>query len=130
MLGVSGLADKLRRFQKPNGEPYVIYGDPAYGLTRNILAPYRGVRLTDDQQEFNSQMSKVRTCVEWGFGKICQLFAFLDFKKNLKLLLQPIGEYYLVAVILVNCHTCFYGSQTAAYFDLDPPMLETYLSNH
>ena len=130
MLGVSGLADKLRRFQKPNGEPYIIYGDPAYGLTRNILAPYRGVRLTDDQQEFNSQMSKVRTCVEWGFGKICQLFAFLDFKKNLKLLLQPIGKYYLVAVIPVNCHTCLYGSQTAAYFDLDPPMLETYLSNH
>ena len=75
------MADKLRRFQNPNGEPYTINGDPAHGLTRNILAPYRGVRLTDDQQEFNSQMSKVRTCVEWGFGKICQLFAFLDFKK-------------------------------------------------
>ena len=103
---------------------------PNIGLTRNILAPYRGVRLTDDQQEFNSQMCKLRTCVECGFGKICQLFAFLDFKKNLKLLLRPISKYYLVAVILVNCHTCLYGSQTAAYFDLDPPMLETYLSNH
>ena len=129
-LGVSGLADKLRRFQRPNGEPYVIYGDPAYGLSRNILAPYRGVRLTDDQQEFNSQMSKMRCCVEWGFGKISQLFAFLDFKKNLKVLLQPIGKYYLVAVILINCHTCLYGSQTGTYFNLDPPTLETYLSNH
>lgn len=95
MLGVSGLAEKLRRFQRPNGEPYIIYGDPAYGLTRNILAPFRGVRLTDDQQELNSRMSKLRVSVEWGFGKICQLFAFLDFKKNLKILLQPIGKYYL-----------------------------------
>lgn len=52
MLGVSGLSSKLNRLQKPNGEPYVIYGDPAYGLTRNILAPYRGAQITDDQQEF------------------------------------------------------------------------------
>ena len=124
------MAAKLRRFQNPNGEPYTINGDSAHGLTRNILAPYRGVRLTDDQQEFNSQMSKVRTCVEWGFWKICQLFAFLDFKKNLKLLLQPIGKYYVVAVILVNFHTCLYGFQTGAYFDLDQPTLEHYLSNH
>lgn len=84
MLGVSGLAEKLRRFQRPNGKPYIICDDPAYGLTRNILAPFRGVGLTDDQQEFNSRMSKLRVSVEWGFGKICQLFAFLDFKKNLK----------------------------------------------
>ena len=129
MLGVSGLADKLGRFQRPNGEPYVIYGDPAYGLTRNILAPFRGVRLTDDQQEFNSRMSKLRVSVEWGFGKICQLFAFLDFKKNLKILLQPIGKYYLVAAVLANCHTCLYGSQTSTFFGLDPPELEDYLSN-
>ena len=129
MLGVSGLAKKLGQFQRPNGEPYIIYGGPAYGLTRNILAPFRGIRLTDDQQEFNSRMSKLRVSVEWGFGKICQLFAFLDFKKNLKILLQPIGKYYLVAVVLANCHTCLYGSQTSTFFGLDPPVLEDYLSN-
>ena len=129
MLGVSGLAEKLERFQRPNGEPYIIYGNPAYGLTRNILAPFRGVRLTDDQQEFNSRMSKLRVLVEWGFGKICQLFAFLDFKKNLNILLQPIGKYYLVAAVLANCHTCLYGSQTSTFFGLDPPELEDYLSN-
>ena len=63
MLGVSGLAEKLGRFQRPNGETYIIYGDPAYGLTRNILVPFRGVRLTDDQQEFNSRMNKLRVSV-------------------------------------------------------------------
>ena len=121
MLGVSGLAEKLGRFQRPNGEPHIIYGDPAYRLTSNILAPFRGVRLIDDQQEFNSRMSKLRVPVEWGFSKICQLFAFLDFKKNLKILLQPIGKYYLVAAVLANCHTCLYGSQTSTFFGLDPP---------
>lgn len=129
MLGVSGLTDKLSRFQTPTGEPYVVYGDPAYGLTRNIIGPFRGAHITDDEQAFNTEMSKVRTCVEWGFGKICQNFAYLDFKKNLKVLLQPVGKYYLVASILINCHTCLYGSQTSTFFDLDPPSLETYLCN-
>ncbi|KXJ13842.1 protein ALP1-like isoform X2 [Exaiptasia diaphana] len=129
MLGESGLADKLRPLQRPNGEPYVIYGDPAYGLTRNILAPFRGAQLTHDQQEFNRRMSKLRVAVEWGFGKICQQFAFLDFKKNMKVLLQPVGKYYVVAALLTNCHTCLYNSQTGRYFELYPPSLEDYLSN-
>lgn len=130
MLGVSGLANKLRQFQRPNGQPYIIYGDPAYGLTRNILAPYRGAHLTRDQQEFNSRMSKLRVSVEWGFGKICTLFAFLDFKKNNKILLQPLGKYYVVAALLTNCHTCLYGSQTGRFFALDSPPIENYLSNN
>ena len=54
--------------------------------------------------------------MEWGFGKISQLFAYLDFKKNLKLL-------------LINCHTCLYGSVTSSFFNVEPPSLEVYLSN-
>ena len=80
----------------PNGEPYVIYGDPAYGITRHIIAPFRGAHLTDEQEEFNARMSNVRECVEWGFGKIVQQFAYLDFKKNLKILLQPVAKFYIV----------------------------------
>ena len=53
ILGESGQADKLQRVQRPNGEPYVIYGDPAYGLDLNILSPFRGANLTAEQQEFN-----------------------------------------------------------------------------
>jgi len=41
MLGVSGLTEKLRRFQGPGGTPYVMHGDPAYGLTRNIIALFQ-----------------------------------------------------------------------------------------
>ena len=129
MLGESGLNHILQRFRKPNGEPYIIYGDPAYGITRNILAPFRGAHLTANQQEFNSQMSKVRCSVEWGFGKIIQNFTYLDFKKNLKVLLQPVAKYYVVGVLLTNCHTCLYGSPTSTFFNLDPPSLETYLRN-
>ncbi|KAK3734504.1 hypothetical protein QZH41_010192 [Actinostola sp. cb2023] len=129
MLGMSDLLPELQRLVKPNGEPYVLYGDPAYGISQNILAPFRGANLTADEQEFNRAMSKVRVSVEWGFGKIVQNFAFLDFKKNLKVLLQPVAKYYLVSTILTNCHTCLYGSLVSSFFDLNPPSLESYLSN-
>ena len=95
MLAQSGLHEKLINITKPNGDLYVLYGDPAYGLTQNILAPFRGAHLTVQQMQFNKRMSKVRISVEWGFGKISQLFAFLDFKKNMKVLLQPVGKYCL-----------------------------------
>ena len=129
MLGASGLAQKLRRFQQPNGQPYVIYGDPAYGVSRNILAPFRGAQLTRQQQDFNKSMSRVRISVEWTFGKICQYFSYIDFKRNNKVLRQPVAKYYLVAALLTNCHTCLYGSLTSTFFNVDPPSLETYLAN-
>lgn len=74
MLNKSGLTPKLARLVKPNGDPCVIYGDPAYGLNRNIISPFRGANLTDQQQDFNSAMSKVCTSMEWGFGKTIQYF--------------------------------------------------------
>ena len=109
-------------------DSHVIYGDPPYGISRNILAPFRGAQVTA-QVIFNKNMSKVRISVEWSFGKICQYFAYLDFKKNFKILMQPVAKYYLVASVLINCHTCLYGSLTGSYFGLHPPTLETYLSN-
>lgn len=72
-------------------------------------------------------MSPVRECVEWQFGKVVALWAFLDYKKNLKLELQQIGLYYFCGVLFTNCHTCLYGSQTSDYFGVAPPSIELYL---
>ena len=115
ILAESGLLGKLCQFTKSNGEPYVIYGDPAYGITAQVLSPYRTNNLTAAQQEFNRRMSAVRVSVEWTFGKVLQYFSFLDYKKNHKVLLQPTGKYYLVGALLTNCHTCLYGSQTSSF---------------
>ena len=70
-------------------------------------------------------MSKVCESVEWSFGKVVQYFAFLDFRKNLEVLLQPVGKYYtcMVGSLLINCHTCLYGSVTFSYFGLQLPLL-------
>lgn len=110
-----------------DGEAMQLYGDPAYGVHQYLLSPFRGAQLTQEQNLFNKKMSAVRECVEWGFGKIVGNFAFLDFKKNLKLMLQPVGRYYLVGGLLTNVHTCLYGSQTSSYFNMNPPTLEQYL---
>jgi len=79
------------------------------------------------ERQFNNSMRKARIAVEWTFSKIVKEFAFLNFDKNLKIYLQPVGMYYLVAGILTNCHTCLYGSQTSKYFNCCPPNLEEYL---
>ena len=129
MLAESGLAQKLTQYNQPNGQPYVIYGDPAYGISRNILSPFRGAQPTTEQQQFNKSMSQVRICVEWAFGKICQYFTYVDFKRNNKVLQQPIGKYYNVAALLTNCHTCLHGSPTSSYLMISPPSLESYLLN-
>lgn len=90
ILFESDLYSKLERLVGEHH--YVIYGDPAYPLRHLIMKPYGGSHLTQEQQNFNSAMSTVRQAVEWGFGKVVSEFAFLDFKKNQKLLLQAVAE--------------------------------------
>lgn len=72
-------------------------------------------------------MSPLRVAVEQGFGKIAQQFAFVDFRKNLKLFLQPVARYYFVAVLLTNCHTCLYGSAMCSLLGSAKPTLDEYL---
>jgi len=78
-------------------------------------------------QRFNSAMGYVRLSVEWSFGKVANTFAFIDFAKNMKALLQPVGKFYLLSVLFTNCHTCLYGSETSYFFNCPPPSLEEYL---
>ena len=105
-----------------------IYGDLAYPLRPQLQSPFRNVRPTVVQTAYNRAMSKVRIGVEWVFGGIVNFFKFLDFKKNLKLGLQPIGKMYIVCTFLMNLRTCMYGSMTSNYFNIDPPTVEEYLA--
>ena len=127
MLHESDTVNDLNAIQGNNGEHVCIYGDPAYPLQDCLMKPFPTVNINPEQEEFNKDMSKVRQAVEWSFGKVITIFAFLDFKKNLKLYMSPIAKYYIVGTILTNCHTCIYGSQVGEYFGLAPPSIEEYL---
>jgi hypothetical protein len=117
----------LERMQTQKFAGFALYGDPAYPLRDNLIVPYRGAQITAEQTIFNKAMSNVREAVEWGFKDVIVQFAFVDFKKNMKLYLQPVGKYYLVAALLVNCRNCLYGNQISTYFEMEPPSLDEYL---
>ena len=129
LLRLSGLMDQLeeKQWRTADGNCFALYGDPAYPTRDYLLSPFKGAHLTEEESAFNQAMSSVRECLEWEFGKILNKFAFLDYKKNLKIYLQPVAKYYLIGALLANCHTCIYGNQTSDYFDLRPPTVEEYL---
>ena len=59
MLAESHLTEKLERLNQQNGKHYIVYGDPAYGVNKNILSPLKGVDLSDTEKIFNTRMSKL-----------------------------------------------------------------------
>lgn len=127
MLRMSGLLDQLTNHSfNTRGDPLCIYGDPAYPLRVHLMAPYRTVNITPDQANFNSSMSTVRVGVEWVFGDITNFFTFLDFKRNLKIGLSPVGTMYSTCALLRNAYTCLYSSNTSTFFDVTPPTIQEY----
>ena len=113
MLHMSGLLAELNHHAySPTGQPLCIYGDPAYPLRIHLQAPYRNAHLTPEQQSFNSSMSSVRAAVEWVFGDISTYFALLDFKKNLKIGLSPVGKLYSISGLL----KCYYDQILYIHF--------------
>ncbi|KAH9360652.1 hypothetical protein HPB48_004784 [Haemaphysalis longicornis] len=126
ILRESELYEKLEAVVQ--GHRYVIYGDPAYPLRPLLMKPYGGALVTRAEESFNKAMSTVRQAVEWGFGRIIAEFAFLDLKKNQKIMLQAVPRMYRVATLLTNCHSCMYGNRVSGYFNLEPPSLSEYLS--
>jgi len=89
-------------------------------------------------------MSRLRIFAEWPFKEIVYTFGFLDFVKNQKHLLQPVGVQFRVAVLLHNAHVCLHKPQVTQYSNienvnivegvmegelLEPPLLSEYFHN-
>jgi len=129
ILKLSELRKELEQtFVNADGSWFTLYGDPGYSNQKFIKTGYRNKNNNNEAQlNFNRTMSSLRVSVEYGFGKILQLFAFVDFKKNQKLLLSPVKKFYLVAALFTNIHSCLRGNQVATYFDCETPILEAYL---
>jgi hypothetical protein len=129
MLRESGLIRIMHYIAFLLGRVHALYGDLAYPNDPSMQRPFGPAADPGSWQwMLDDVMTGIRICVEWGFGKIVNLWGFLDHATNLKILLQQVGLYYPVANILTNCHTCLYGSQTGSYFHMMAPQLEDYLS--
>ena len=141
MLAKSRLLHQLEAFMPPEQPPeggeannhpvapiYSLYGDPAYPQSHYLFGGYRNPRAGTPQAQWNTEMSKVREVVEWGFANILANWAFLEFRPAMKIFKSPVGKYYIVGAFLMNLRSCFYGNQTMAYFDCDALTLDEYLS--
>ncbi|KXS10046.1 hypothetical protein M427DRAFT_104438, partial [Gonapodya prolifera JEL478] len=107
-----------------------IYGDPAYLPGNGHLAgPWKLAHLSAVQQEYNSRNIAMRMSIEWAWEKLATLFVFLNYYRNLKVELSPVGLHYSIGILLTNTHTCLYGSETGVRFGLTPPMLKEYLNS-
>ncbi|KAH9146647.1 hypothetical protein AeRB84_009494 [Aphanomyces euteiches] len=129
VLAMSGILDvfkddtMIRRF--------CVFGDPAYGCGDCIACPFPAAVLGSNEAWFNSNMSSVREAVEWSFHILKSLWSFLNFDKKMIVRTAPIGKLWLMATLLMNCHTCFrpHGNQISMYFGVVPPTLDEYLSH-
>jgi hypothetical protein len=109
------------------GAPYMVYGDAAYPNLGIISRPFKG-RTTRSERRRNRVLSKLRIVVEWGFSENINLWGFVDFSKQLKLLTMAPGRIYVCAVLLRNANVCCYESKTSKYFSCEPPTLEEYFT--
>ena len=109
-------------------EPHYLqlFGDPAYGLDEQIISPFPKPGRTDNQQEWNTKMSKVRIEVEHGFALVTNNWRLLKAEWKLRVFLSPVGRYYRVGVLLTNALACLRPNQVSQYFDCTPPSLEDY----
>ncbi|CAN0570154.1 unnamed protein product [Laminaria digitata] len=113
LLHKSQLNERLFVLQEGKAFQGKVYGEAAYPVLSHVDRGFRGANLTAAQRAYNKESSRVRISVEWQFGKIVQIFPFVDFKQNQQLMLSPVAKFYMVAALLTNAHTTCYGCGTS-----------------
>jgi nuclease HARBI1 len=87
-------------------QTYQIFGDPAYGVGPHIISPFTGIGDHTEEKTWNAEMSTVHIEVEHGFGIVANTWPFLNAGWKMQLYSSPVGRYYQVGVLLMNCINC------------------------
>jgi hypothetical protein len=77
MLGQSNVEEQLEIMLPLRN--YGVFGDPADPQSELFLGGYTNHNLTPMQQRYNTLMSFVRECVEWGFSSENSTISILGF---------------------------------------------------
>jgi hypothetical protein len=114
--------------------PYCLYGDSIYPINNHIIRKHEDVVIDDNEQRRlerqaeNDAMAAGRITIEWINADIKTKFAFIDYKKCLRIRNSHCKETIFTAIFLTNCWKCLNGCNTSQYFDEQPPTLENYLA--
>eukprot|EP00173_Palmaria_palmata_P000299 Plantae.Rhodophyta-Palmaria_palmata.ctg11347.p1 GENE.Plantae.Rhodophyta-Palmaria_palmata.ctg11347~~Plantae.Rhodophyta-Palmaria_palmata.ctg11347.p1 ORF type:complete len:382 (-),score=35.25 Plantae.Rhodophyta-Palmaria_palmata.ctg11347:41-1102(-) len=108
---------------------FSIFGDSAYGLSQLLITIIKGARSVAEKR-FNKAMSRLRVCVEWGFGGVGNKFQWIKDPDNIVLGKGGSAITISVLVILTNLVWCCERPQTSTYFRVLPPAPTEYLHEH
>jgi hypothetical protein len=118
---LSGVNNALYEAQIGRNNQYWAYGDRIFIDDTYIRAAPRGNNIPFQMQQEGIPLKSIRSqCAELPFGKIANLWRFIEWKPAQQLLSCPVAKHYQNIVHLTNCHTILYGSLTGSYFDIFP----------
>jgi hypothetical protein len=120
---------RLRRLFR--GLPYTVYGDGIYSDSDVIRRRKRGLHLNGRDRHEIRKLNSSRTCVENNFAETQNVFPYISFKRNKKILSSKcgVGNVYKLALLLKNFRSCLRGSQTGqGFFGISPPSLNDYIT--
>lgn len=98
------------------GAPIGIYGDPAYPISDFLTRAPEGNNLTQVVQEYATCISHYRALVEWVFGKMGELWPFINDARQKMTSSRATSKEDCVAALLTYCHTCHFGGVANSFF--------------
>ena len=124
MLSESGLQSKLATVTKEDESMYVIYG--IWGV-KNNLGPLSWHSIDTTTRSFQPSNEPCESVSGVDFWK--NSHSYLDNKRSNKVLLQPNCKILSGGSPVDQLSYMFVLSQTSTFFNVNPPSLDTYLSN-
>lgn len=89
---------------KDTNMSYYLVGDEAFPLHKNLLRPYGGRNLTNEQKIFNCRISQARRCIDNAFGILVARFKI--FHRTINADPQTVDSIVKAAVCLHNFIKC------------------------
>ena len=131
-LSNSNINTKFEAVQLDNGgdpsDLFKMYGDSIFPWMSCLRSRYKGNNITPIESLENKVISSCRQHVEWHYGEVKSLFPFVDYSRKHNLLVSPVSQSFVTAMILRNCYVTLNENKTSAFFHCIPPTLESFLN--
>jgi hypothetical protein len=130
-LRESAINEKMRDAQVGEAVQYVMFGDNIFipKSHLHVRHPGENYALNNREIEENDARPRVRVSIEWNYKDTSSLFRYVNYVENSKVCSggSNVALAYFSAMFLNNCHVCLYHCETSAYFEIEPPSLESFL---